>query len=213
MPIELNVLSGSSRFPAGRAYIDREIIVSYESTLGNLAHDILWAPQAHKPLNALNFKFLPVSTRAVRVVNIASGTEFWTVSEMRLCAQGREFARSPAWRLSAWPNGWEAQLAFDNNYATRWSAWEAIAPHQRLQVDLPAAERIDEVVLECDPAWNARLQVEIRLDSGRWVAITDKPEIVKTEFASGVRRAATRQVKALGFRSCWSTKATSYTRT
>ena len=203
VPIELNVPRGERIYSfSGRAeaYIDREIIVSYESTLGNLVHDILWAPQAHKPLNALNFRFLPVTTRAIRVVNIASGTEFWTVSEMRLRSQGRELARSPGWRLSAWPNGWEAQLAFDNNYATRWSTWEAIAPHQRLQVELPAVERVDEVMLECDPAWNARLQIEIRLESGRWVALTDKPEIVKSEFASGIRRAATREVKALGFR-------------
>ena len=203
MPIEQNVPPGERIFSfSGRAeaYIDREIIVSYESTLGNLAHDILWAPQAHKPLNGLNFKFLPVCTRGIRVVNIASGTDFWTVSEMRLRSQGRELARSPGWRLSAWPNGWEAQLAFDNNYATRWSTWETIVPHQRLQVELPVAELVDEVVLECDPAWNAHLQVEIRLDSGRWVALTDKPEIVKAEFASGIRRAATREVKALGFR-------------
>ena len=90
-------------------------------------------------MNGLNFKFLPVYTRGIRVVNIASGTDFWTVSEMRLRSQGRELPRSPAWRLSAWPNGWEAQLAFDNSYATRWSTWEAIAPHQRLQVEFPAA--------------------------------------------------------------------------
>jgi hypothetical protein len=202
-PIELNVPRGERIFSfAGRpeAYIDRDIIVSYESTLGNLANDILWAPQAHKPLNALHFKFLPVTTRGVRIVNIATGTEFWTVSEMRLSFHGRELARSAAWRISAWPNGWEAQLAFDNSYATRWSTWEAIAPHQRLQVELPAPGQLDEVILECDPAWNSRLQVEIRLDSGRWVALTDRPEIVKTEFASGIRRAATRDLKALGLR-------------
>jgi hypothetical protein len=203
LPIELNVPRGERVFSfAGRpeGYIDREIIVSYESTLGNLAQDILWTPEAHKPVNALHFKFLPVTTRAVRVVNIATGTEFWTVSEMRLYSQGRELTRSPAWQISASPNGWEAQLAFDNSYATRWSTWEAIAPHQRLQVELPAAVHLDEVVLECDPAWTARLQVEILLDSGRWVALTDMPEFVKTEFASGIRRAATRDVKALGLR-------------
>src|SRR5665811_2449488 len=89
--------------------------------------DSLWSPQAHKPANAQHFKFLPVTTRGVRQVNIASGTDFWTVSEMRLRFQGRELTRSPAWRLSAWPNGWEVQLAFDNNYATRWSTWEALS--------------------------------------------------------------------------------------
>jgi hypothetical protein len=203
VPIEREVPPGERIFSfAGRpeAYIDRDIVVSYESTLGNLAYDILWTPQAHNPANALHFKFLPVTTRGIRALNIASGTDFWTVSEMRLRFQGRELERSPAWRLSAWPNGWEAPLAFDNSYATRWSTWEAMAPHARLQVEFPAAQRVDEVVLECDPAWTARLQVEILLDKGRWVALTDTPEIVKPELPPGIRRAAARDMKSLGFR-------------
>ena len=203
VPIEQQVPRGERIFSfAGRpeAYIDRDIIVSYESTLGNLAHDILWAPQAHKPTIAQHFKFMPISTRGVRVVNVASAPDFWTVAEMRLRSQGRELPRSPSWRLSASPNGWEVQLAFDNSYATRWSTWEAIAPFARLQVEFPVAQRLDEVVLECDPAWNARVQVETLLDSGRWVAITDTPEIAKPEFPLGIRRAATRDLKALGLR-------------
>jgi hypothetical protein len=184
VPIEREVPPGERIFSfAGRpeAYIDRDIVVSYESTLGNLAYDILWTPQAHNPAHAFHFKFLPVS-------------------EMRLRFQGGELERSPAWRLSAWPNGWEAPLAFDNSYATRWSTWEAMAPHARLQVEFPAAQRVDEVVLECDPAWTARLQVEILLGNGRWVALTDTPEIVKPEFPAGIRRAAARDMKSLGFR-------------
>jgi hypothetical protein len=75
-----------------------------------------------------------------------------------------------------------------------------MAPHARLQVEFPAAQRVDEVVLECDPAWTARLQVEILLGNGRWVALTDTPEIVKPEFPAGIRRAAARDMKSLGFR-------------
>jgi hypothetical protein len=203
IPIELAVPRGERIFSfAGRpeAYIDRDIIVSYESTLGNLAQDTLWALQGHKPANAQHFKFLPVTTRGVRVVNTNSATDFWTVAEMRLRSQGRELPRSPDWRLSAWPNGWEVQLAFDNNYATRWSTWERVAPHARIQVEFGAAQRVDEVVLECDPAWNAHLQVEVLVDSGRWVALTDTVETVKAEFAPGMRRAVTRELKAIGFR-------------
>src|ERR1039457_957437 len=121
VPIELAVPRGERIFSfAGRpeAYIDRDIIVSYESTLGNLAQDTLWDLQGHKAEHAQHFRFLPVSTRGVRVVNTNSATDFWTVAEMRLRSQGRELPRSPDWRLSAWPNGWEVQLAFDNNYAT-----------------------------------------------------------------------------------------------
>ena len=203
IPIEVAVPLGQRIFSfAGRpdAYIDRDIIVSYESTLGNLADDILLAPQGHRPEFAQRFKFLPVTARGVRVVNIASGKDFWTVSEMRLRSQGRELPRSPAWRLSAWPNGEEVQLAFDNSYATRWSTWEAIAPHARIQVEFGEAQRVDEVVLECAPAWQARLQVEVLVDAGRWVPVTDTPELVKIEFAPGIRRAAAREMKALGFR-------------
>ncbi len=199
IPIEQQVPRGERIFSfAGRpeAYIDRDIIVSYESTLGNLANDILWAPQAHKPTIAQHFKFMPITTRGVRVVNVASATDFWTVAEMRLRSQGRELPRSPSWRLSASPNGWEVQLAFDNSYATRWSTWEAIAPFARLQVEFPVAQRLDEVVVD----WNAHVQVEILLDTGRWVAITDTPEIVKPDFPLGIRRAATRDLKALGLR-------------
>ena len=203
-PIEQQVPRGERIFSfAGRpeAYIDRDIIVSYESTLANLAQDILWAPQAHKPAIAQHFKFMPITTRGVRVVNVASAPDFWTVAEMRLRFQGRELPRSPAWRLSASPNGWEVQLAFDNSYATRWSTWEAIRPVRASSGGTSRSRSvIDEVVLECDPAWNARVQVETLLDSGRWVAITDTPEIAKPDFPPGIRRAATRDLKALGLR-------------
>ncbi len=137
------------------------------------------------------------------MVNTASAkafNDFWTVAEMRLRYQGREVPRSPSWRLSAQPNGWEVQLAFDNSYATRWSTWEAYAPHARIQVDFRAPERLDEVVLECDPAWNAHLQVEILLDTGRWVPITDTVETLKFECPTGIRRAVSTELKALGFR-------------
>jgi hypothetical protein len=200
--IEESVPKGERVFSfAGRpeAYIDRDFVVSYESALGNLVHDILWAPQAHPPQHQQHFKFLPVTTRGIRVVNMGSSDSSWTVSELRIRSQGRELSRTPNWRLSAKPNGWEVQLAFDNSYATRWSTWQGMSPGDWIQVDLPAPEAVDEVVLECDPVREAQLQVEILLGSGRWVPITDTIEDVKVDPPAGMRRAAARDVKALGF--------------
>ena len=130
---------------------------------------------------------------------MAASENFWTVTELRIRSQGRELTRTPNWRLSAKPNGWEVQLAFDNSYATRWSTWQAMSPGDCIQVELPAPETVDEVVLECDPAWEARPQVEVLLDNGRWAPITDSVEAVKAEPPDGIRRAATRDVRALGF--------------
>ena len=92
VPIELAVSPGERIFSfAGRpaAYIDRDIIVSYESTLGNLAQDVLWVPKGDKPEFAQHFRFLPVTTRGVRAVNMASAKDFWNVAEMRLRSEGR----------------------------------------------------------------------------------------------------------------------------
>jgi hypothetical protein len=202
IPIELAVPKGESVFSFStrpQAYYDRDVVVSYESTLGNLAHDILGVPQDHLPNHRFRFKFLPVNTRGIRVVNESFADNFWTVAEMRIYGQGRELPRSPDWRLSARPNGWEVQLAFDNSYATRWSTWQAMAAGDRIQVEFPRAETVDGVVLECDPAWKARPQVEILLPTGRWVPITDTQEAVKVNPPDGIRRACTRDLKALGF--------------
>jgi hypothetical protein len=67
-------------------------------------------------------------------------------------------------------------------------------------VDFPGPRRIDEVVLECDPVWEAKLQVDVLGASGRWVALTDSPEMVKAEPPGGIRLAAARDVKQLGLR-------------
>jgi len=187
---------------AGRpdGYIERDVVVSYESALGNLVSDILWAPQGHPPNFRQRFRFLSVSTRAVRVRNNASTDNLWTVAEMRVFSEGRELPRNAAWRISAHPNGWEAPLAFDNSYATRWSTWEGMGPNAWLRIDFPQPQRVDEVLLECEPAWEAKLQVDVLRPDGKWAPLTDTAEMAKAEPPGGMRLAAARDVKLLGFR-------------
>jgi hypothetical protein len=202
-PIERLVPPGERVFSfAGlpQGYIARDVTIGYESSLGNLIHDILWTPQAHMPSIRQRFRFLPVTTRAVRVADNTTLDGYWTVAEMRVFSKGREVPRDPAWKVSAYPNSWEAPLAFDNSYATRWSTWEALRPGAHVQIDFPGELAIDEVVLECEPAWDAKLQVDVLQRNGRWVGVTDTSELVKAEPPGGIRRAASRDVKLLGFR-------------
>jgi hypothetical protein len=199
--IEAFVARGEKVFSFGgrpEGYIDRDIVVSYESTLGNLAHDVLWSVQEHPPGHQIHFKMLPVSARGIRVVNMSSAPGFWTVAELRMYSKGRELPRAPGWTLSAKPNGWEVQFAFDNNYATRWSNWQAMSPEDRIQVEFPSAEMVDEVVLECVAARESRLEVHALVD-GRWVPITNSPEVIEKAPPPGIRMAAVREIKTLGF--------------
>jgi hypothetical protein len=201
-PIDRNVPPNGLIFStAGRpeAYIDRNIVVSYESALGNLAYDMVMAPlDGYKPTQRLRFKILPAATRGVRVVQTATGKENWTVAEMRVYSQGRELPRAADWRLSAWPNGWEVQLAFDNSYVTRWSTWQSMSPGDRLQIDFARPEVVDEVALECAPSNEAHVQLELLNSHGRWTPMTDAPERSGVDAPLGLRRAAALELKARG---------------
>jgi hypothetical protein len=197
VPNGAKVFSLNSR---AEAYLDRAIVVGYQSALGNLVVDLLAAPLDRKvrPSEHQRFPFLPISTRRVRVVQTASGAGFWSINELHLYSRGRELPRAPAWRVHAWPNGWDAQLAFDNSYATRWSSWQSMSRGMFLAVDFGKPEVIDEVALDDAPDPDSRVQVEVLDHRGRWVPLTDTSETVVLDVPGGLRRAATREIKARG---------------
>jgi Dolichyl-phosphate-mannose-protein mannosyltransferase len=197
VPPRAKVFSLDSR---AEAYLDRTIVVGYESALGNLGLDLLAAPLDHRvrPSQRRRFPFLPVSTRQVRVIEIASGTGFWAITELHVYSRGRELARAPEWRVRAWPNGWDARLAFDNSYATRWSSFQAMSPGMFLAVDFGKPEVIDEVALDDAPDSDSKVQVEVLDGRGRWVPLTDSVETAVFDVPAGLRRAATLEMKARG---------------
>lgn len=173
-------------------YFNRNFVVGYESVLGNRATDLLAAPldENVRPAERQRFKFLPLTTRAVRVVETASGRGYWSIAEMRVYSRSREVPRSESWRVKAWPNGWDAQLAFDNSYATRWSSWQAMSFGTFVAIDFGKQEVIDEVVLDRAPAPEAKVQVEALDARNRWIPLTDTYQTEQLDTPSGLRRAA-----------------------
>jgi hypothetical protein len=182
------------------AYLDRTFIVGYESALGNFAMELLAAPLDNniRPSDRERFQFLPVTTRAVRVLQTADAPGYWSINEMHVARQGRELARSAAWRVKAWPNGWDAPLAFDDSYATRWSSWQEMGYGMYLAVDFGKPQVIDEVWL--DHASASRFKEEVDILDGRrqWIPLTDSSETQPLDVPSGLRRAATLALKAKG---------------
>jgi hypothetical protein len=192
--IEQAVPKGERIFSfAGRAeaYLDREIVVGYESALGNRVQDDLQAMVGRPPVDRLSFHFAPVRAEGVRVVETADAVAHWTVAEMRVRFGGREL------RVEAWPNRWEAGLAFDGNPTTRWSTWEPMRSGARLGVVFPKAETADEVELDCAAEAGARLDVEI-LGEGSWRKVEAK--MGRTPIQPELRRNATLAVRAEGIR-------------
>ncbi|HLI86630.1 MAG TPA: discoidin domain-containing protein [Bryobacteraceae bacterium] len=184
------------------AYVDRTFILGYESALGNFATDVLAAPLDNRylPRERQRFRLLPVATRAVRVLQTGDGAGFWSINEMHVGREGNELARSGGWRVKAWPNGWDAPLAFDNSYATRWSSWQQMGYGMYLALDFGKTQVIDEVWLDEATQPGSKVQVEVLDARGRWIPLTDSCETEPLDTPGGLRRAATLALKAKGIR-------------
>lgn len=188
----------------GTSYTTRQLLVGYQGALNETLQDILWIPMIRdfQPTRLLKFQFPPLEMRRLRVVETADlPASQWSVTELRVLLDGRELPRDPAWRLTAQPNPWEIQLAFDNSPATRWRTWEPTKPGMFVQIDFGHAQKLDSVVVESSGDTSA---AKIRLEGlgmdGKWKIIADNPAESSRPNRISLRQAATAELKARGIR-------------
>jgi hypothetical protein len=185
-----------------RAYLKRKVMVRFESAQGEALGDILWSPLfGNQPARALDFQFPQVKLRKMRLVQTATATEaMWSVSELRVYSSGQELARSPGWRLTARPNPWDVQLAFDNSPVTRWRSWEPARPGMFLEIDFGEALTADTLRLELA---NGETGMKYRVDgmdaSGRWATLSSESIQRLLPSVVSLRREATREIFRRGF--------------
>lgn len=187
------------------AYCNREFLVSYQGALNQTLIDFINVAivEDYGPTSMESFKFPERTARRLRVLQTATvhdANAQWSVHELRLFDHGVEIPRGPEWRLRAWPNPWEVQLAFDNSLATRWRTWENVKPGDYLDVDFGAEHPVDEVRIDTSPDYyEIRLQVEALDSNGKWVFLAKGPKVVGADHDKySLRRAATYEMKARG---------------
>jgi hypothetical protein len=138
----------------------------------------------------------------VRVVQTASVPEGqWSVSELRVFADGHEIPRDRDWRLTAHPNPWDVQLAFDNSPVTRWRTWQPPAPGMYIEVDFAHIQKLDSVIVESSGDASAtKIQLEGLGDAGKWTTIAGAPNESVRPSRISLRQAATAELKSRGIR-------------
>jgi hypothetical protein len=202
-----------SKVPAGErvfslngfseSYTSRDVIEGFQGALNNTLNDFLtsgWL-EDWQPTRLLVFSFPEHAARRIRLVLAARGQGFeqWNVHELRFFDHGVELPRTADWRLRAWPNPWDVQLAFDNSDVTRWKSWETGAPGMYLDVDFGSQKQVDEVRMETsrDFQWPMRFEVQM-MEAGRWTSIADKYDERAMRPHGSLRRAATYELRARG---------------
>jgi hypothetical protein len=188
--------------PLPRSYTSRRILVAYESTENKTSGALLWSAVVpeYAPTWRLRFAFPRQSLHGIRVVQTGSGTrDIWNVHELRVYDGERELARDSRWRLTAHPDPWTVQQAFDNSLLTLWMCGEWIAPGQYIAVDFGRDEAASSVVVETAPDQpGVRLKLEGRDASGKWIPLAPAPEIRDAARPLGLRRAAAEELKRRG---------------
>lgn len=187
------------------AYCDRELLVDYQGAASQTMLD--WVNNGfipdYQPTLAVWFRFPERTARRFRVLQTGTAQtpeEQWSVNEMRFFHQDAELPRTAGWRLRAWPDPWEVQLAFDNSLATRWRSWEAIRPGDYLDVDFGSEETVDEIRLETSSDYFVRdLEVQAMDGNGQWTALAKDPKTDAVDRSHySMRLAATYELKARG---------------
>lgn len=185
------------------AYTTRDVLVSFQAGFNESLADTVnmgWITD-HYPSVLRSLKFPPRNTRHVRLTQTATGApdEEWNIHELRFFSNGKELARKPEWRLTAFPNPWEIQFAFDNSPATRWRSWEQAFPGMYVDVDFGAPSALDEIHIETSPDFaNIKIRTEVADDNGGWVKLGDDYANSPLAVKANIRRAATWEMHLRG---------------
>ena len=185
----------------GLAYMSHDVLVKYESAFNEVLGDILWTPLAdgYQATRILKFHFPRSLLRKLRVVQTAQANDsYWTISELRVLNAGRELPRAPEWRLTAQPNPWDVQLAFDNSPVTRWSSWQVARPGMFVEVDFGRDREVDTVGIECTNEYQTKVKLEGLDQQGKWTTLLGEPEVKFVRPVGSLRLAAAAELKARG---------------
>jgi hypothetical protein len=186
------------------AYTSRKVLVRDLSASNEVLGDMLWTPLIadFRPSRVLTFRFPQRTLHGLRALTTRGSTELmWSVAEFRLFCRAKELVRAPDWRLTAQPNPWDVQLAFDNTADTRWRSWQPAKSGMFIEVIFGEPRDVDEVTLDMPPDWrDAGIKIEGLDDAGRWNALSETPAIAERPVHENLRLSATRELKTRGVR-------------
>ena len=181
------------------AYLPRDILVSWQSAEGDRMADALHAAFSPDAMNqrAARWRAEPLMGIRFRVPAAYEGE--WDVEEMEIYSKGERVSLARDWTLRARPNLWEAPLAVDNNYATRWRTWGPVKAGTTLEVDFVVPVIADSVSLVSHTPGDLPLQIWVKQISGRWRLVANSPPAapssavpLRIEAAAALRRAGFR---------------------
>ena len=202
--IDLKVPPGEKVFAftqISEAYTTHDVLVSYQAAPNEVLADILLTPMFadFQPNMVRDYRFPERDLQRIRVVQTAPSPGVnWSIAELRLFDRGSELPRDPKWLLTAKPNPWDVQLAFDNAVVTRWKSWQMAEPGMYLEVNLGGPRKVDTVRTESVADMQIRMKVEGMDASGKWIVLSENHVETPRRIVRSLRFHATEELKRRG---------------
>jgi len=183
------------------AYIARDVSVVWQSAEGDRLLDALHVAAKFKedPLYDWKATWDPASIRALRLRMGAGYSGEWDIDEIQLFSDGARIFNSPLWNLRAWPNVWEAPLAFDNRRSTCWRTWQDVRRGMFLEVDLDHVQNLSSaVMISHSSQYSIPLEFYGQGLDGKWELLSNRPE-VRQRPPEDLRLEATAVIRHAGY--------------
>jgi len=183
------------------AYTDREVLQFWHSAQAEQLTDSLRVVSIYRSEPFFEVRaawpLQPISGLRIRLPR-ADPAE-WSIHDIMLFSGEYRIYNSPQWRLRAWPNVWEAPLAFDENEATRWRTWQPMRAGMYLQAEFDHAQMLSGAVMTSQtPIFHVPFEFYARGREG-WRLLTDRPEVALRPLPD-LRAAAAKAIRDAGFR-------------
>ncbi|MGB7763045.1 MAG: hypothetical protein WBL61_24640, partial [Bryobacteraceae bacterium] len=181
------------------AYLARAVTVNWQSAEGDRITDAIHAAFWANRMYQRSGRWPAEALLGVRFRLPASHTGEWDVAELEIYSKGKRVPSASDWTLSAQPNLWEAPLALDHNYATRWRTWRDIEAGMALEVDFRFPVIADGAALVSGgPCEGVPLEIWVRQLNNVWRLATKSPPTLASS-AMPQRRDATAVLRSAGF--------------
>jgi hypothetical protein len=205
--IEREVPAGERVFsfdPVPEAWTQREIRIGYYSAENEVLGDILRTAMVPglRPEGALDLSFPATSLLGLRIVRMGTvDAGMWHISELQLFSARNPILNNGSWHFWAYPNPWDAQLAFDNSMVTSWRSWRSATPGMFLAVRFSEPKTIDQVRLLA-PAGTIESHVALQgMDrDGSWRDLPARACLSSAQITDDLRSAALRALRDRGIR-------------
>lgn len=182
------------------AYTTPTIRTHHLSASNERLAETLWTAVTPElqPGQQLIFRFSPIHAKAIRIVqevNVRAESvvrrdapgfilnrprihrDQWGIAEMRVFYEEKELPRSNKWQVYAWPNRWDAPLAFDRNPTTAWKTWEPARAGMFLELDFGELQSIDALSLSSPSAQHTlAFRLEFQEPAGGWRSLAAELE-------------------------------------